>query len=96
MPIKARITESKSAMKSDPNIEPHDHNAQEVGVPYVTIVTVPASSIQFPKWVIRVGFGLPSATSGLPLKADLVTTGRHVSKVPIGDIAKVATRVGDH
>jgi hypothetical protein len=32
-------------------------------------------------------FGLPSTTSGLPLRADLVTTGRHVSKVPTPDWA---------
>jgi hypothetical protein len=28
-----------------------------------------------------------SMTSGLPLEADIVTAGRHVSKVPIPDIA---------
>jgi len=59
-------------MKFDPNIEPHDHNAQEVGVPYVTIVTVPASSIQFPKWVNRYR-ATPAASpamSALPPKAE--------------------------
>ena len=33
--------------------------------------------------------GLPM-TSGLPLEADIVTAGRHVSKVPTGDSCTAA------
>jgi hypothetical protein len=34
-------------------------------------------------------FGTPLLTSGLPLLADIHGVGRHVSKVPMGDIARL-------
>jgi hypothetical protein len=50
MPKKARIRSSKAAIKTDPNIEPNDHNALEVD----------PCDLGHSSWVMLPNFGLGS------------------------------------